>query len=33
MENRAATESIMVRLLEYEKLVAVGTRDGKTLAA
>jgi ADP-sugar diphosphatase len=31
--DRAAAEKITVRLLEYEKLVAVGARDGKTLAA
>jgi 8-oxo-dGTP pyrophosphatase MutT (NUDIX family) len=31
--DRAAMEKITVRLLEYEKLVAVGGRDGKTLAA
>ncbi|KAH6694329.1 NUDIX family hydrolase [Leptodontidium sp. MPI-SDFR-AT-0119] len=31
--DRAAAERITVRLLEYEKLVAVGARDGKTLAA
>jgi len=33
MGDRAAMERITVRLLEYEKLVAVGARDGKTLAA
>lgn len=33
MGDRAAAERITVRLLEYEKLVAVGARDGKTLAA
>jgi ADP-sugar diphosphatase len=33
MGDRAAAEKITVRLLEYEKLVAVGARDRKTLAA
>lgn len=33
MGDRAAMERITVRLLEYEKLVAVGARDGKALAA
>jgi ADP-sugar diphosphatase len=33
MGDRAAAEKITVRLLEYEQLVAVGARDGKTLAA
>jgi 8-oxo-dGTP pyrophosphatase MutT (NUDIX family) len=33
MGDRAAMEKITVRLLEYEKLVEVGARDGKTLAA
>ena len=33
MGERAEAERITVRLLEYEKLVSVGARDGKTLAA
>jgi len=31
--ERAEAENITVRLLKYEELVAVGARDGKTLAA
>jgi ADP-sugar diphosphatase len=33
MGDGAALERITIRLLEYEKLVAVGARDGKMLAA